>query len=158
MYHLKRVGQLVVSIGVSFLAGGLGALATTPNIPSWYAGLDKPPFLPPNEIFGPVWTLLYLLMGIALFLVWIKDKKINAATTYTAFGAQLLLNLLWSIVFFGLHLPWIGVLVIVSLIASIIWTISEFSKYSKAAMWLLMPYLAWVCFATYLTLGVAFLN
>ena len=102
---LKKISIYIGSILASFAAGAIGSLATIPNIPSWYAGLDKPPFLPPNEIFGPVWSLLYTLMGIALAMVILhkaKDKK----PAYIWFGIQLTLNTLWSIVFFGLHLPW----------------------------------------------------
>ncbi len=153
---LKLVGSVLLSLA----AGGLGAIATTPNIPTWYADLDKPPFLPPNEIFGPVWTVLYVLMGIALFLVLIhKPTKTQLKQrAYIAFGAQLVLNTLWSIVFFGLHLPWLGALVILMLLSAIVWTISEFRVFSKTAAALLIPYIAWVCFATYLTIGIAVLN
>lgn len=157
MHTLKRIGQFVASVGVSFAAGGLGSIATTPNIPTWYAGLDKPPLLPPNEVFGPVWGLLYLLIGIALFLVWIapgNDKR-NA---YFAFFTQISLNTIWSFMFFGFQQPWIGLVVILLLIGSIVWTMKEFKRFSRPAFWLFVPYLAWVCFATYLTVGVAVLN
>ena len=158
MKHLPTVVRLLLSIAVSFLAGGVGSLATVPSIPSWYAGLEKPALLPPNEVFGPVWTVLYLLMGIALFLVWQKNDTKKSVKAYDAFGSQLALNLVWSVVFFGLHMPWLGVIVIFGLIGAIIWTMTEFRKHSKVAPWLLVPYLAWVCFATYLTCGVALLN
>jgi translocator protein len=155
---VKRIGQLVASIGISFAAGGLGSLATVPSIPSWYAGLDKPPLLPPNEVFGPVWSVLYLLMGIALYLVWIRLEKKKDNRPYVAYGVQLLLNLSWSVVFFGLHQPWLGLVIILSLIGAIVWTMRTFKTYSKVAVWLLVPYIIWVCFATYLNAGVAFLN
>lgn len=157
MEIVKRIGQLIVSIGVSLGAGVLGSIATTQNIPTWYAGLDKPPLLPPNEVFGPVWTVLYVMMGVALFLVWISTEK-KRVSTYAAFFVQLILNTLWSFVFFGMHRPWLGVVVIVALIGAIIWTMREFAPISKLAMWLLVPYLTWVLFATYLTVGVAVLN
>lgn len=153
----KRVGQFIVSIGVVLAAGQLGSLATIPNIPTWYAGLDKPPLLPPNEVFGPVWGVLYVLMGIALFLVWIAPKK-EQGLVYIAFFAQLLLNVAWSWAFFSLQQPWLGFFVIILLIAAIIWTIREFAKVSRPAAGLLVPYLVWVMFATYLTIGVAILN
>lgn len=158
MNTLKRIGQFIASIAVPLAAGGIGSLATVPNIPTWYAGLDKPPLLPPNEVFGPVWGVLYLLMGIALFLIWIAPKQKQKRSAYIAFFTQLALNTLWSLVFFGLHLPWLGLAVILLLIAAIIWAMSECSKVSKPAMWLLLPYLLWVSFATYLTIGVAVLN
>lgn len=156
MRILKQTAQFVVSIAVAFAAGGLGSLATIPNIPTWYAQLEKPPLLPPNEIFGPVWSVLYLLMGIALFLIWTSPNKKKLA--YAAFFAQLVLNTLWSFVFFGLHQPWLGLIVILLLIGAIIWTMYEFKRISKTATWLFIPYLLWVLFATYLTVGVAILN
>lgn len=127
------------------------------NIPTWYAGLDKPPLLPPNEVFGPVWSVLYVLMGVALFLVWIKPKK-QVGLIYVAFFVQLLLNTLWCFVFFALHLPWLGFVVILLLVGAIIWTMHEFAWVSRPAVWLLVPYFLWVCFASYLTIGVAILN
>jgi tryptophan-rich sensory protein len=160
MDTLKHIGQFVASILVAFAAAGIGSLATIPNIPTWYAGLDKPPLLPPNEVFGPVWSVLYLMMGIALFLVWIahKSPKQQPLRVYGSFFAQLALNALWSLVFFALHLPWVSFVIIIALIGAIIWTMREFVPISKPAMWLLAPYLAWTCFATYLTVGVAVLN
>ncbi len=155
----KVISKFIASILISFIAGGVGSLATIPNIPSWYAGLDKPPLLPPNEVFGPVWSVLYVVMGISLFLVWNRPKgKASATSAYVVFGLQLVLNAVWSLVFFGLHLPWLGFAIILGLIAVIVWTMVEFKKYSSVAMWLLAPYIAWVCFATYLTIGVAILN
>ncbi len=157
MNILKRIGQLVASIGVTFAAAGVGSFFTVQNIPTWYEGLDKPPLLPPNEVFGLVWSVLYFLIGVALFLVWIqKDKKEKG--TYMSFFAQLVLNTLWCVVFFGLHLPWVGLVVILLLIGAIVWTMRVFAGVSKLAMWLFVPYLAWVTFATYLTIGVAVLN
>lgn len=157
MHILKRVGQFIVSIGVSFAAGGIGSLATVPNIPTWYVSLDKPPLLPPNEVFGPVWNILYLMMGIALFLVWIAPRK-EKKMPCIAFFIQLLLNTLWSLVFFGLQLPWLGVVVIGALIGAIVWTMIEFKRVSKVAAGLLVPYLIWVLYAAYLTIGIAVLN
>lgn len=154
---LQKIGVFIGSILLSFAAGGIGSLATIPNIPTWYAGLDTPPLLPPSWVFGPVWTILYLLMGIALALVILKiedDKK----SAYTWFGIQLALNTLWSVVFFGLHLPWFGVIVIILLLGAITMTALKFQKIVPFTLWLLTPYLVWVCFATYLTIGVAVLN
>lgn len=157
MAIIKRIIQCIASIGIVVVAGVLGSLATVPNIPTWYEGLDKPPLLPPNEVFGPVWSVLYVMIGVALFLVWIAQKK-NNGVVYIAFFTQLVLNTLWSVVFFGLQLPWLGVVVILALIAAIVWTMIELRKYSMVAFWLFVPYLAWVAFATYLTIGVAVLN
>lgn len=157
MDTLKRIGQFVASIGATFVAAGLGSYFTVTNIPTWYERLNKPPLLPPNEVFGPVWSVLYFMIGVALFLVWIAKKK-DGKHAYIAFGSQLVLNTLWCAVFFGLHLPWLGFVVILALLGTIGWTMYEFMKISKPAAWLFVPYLLWVMFATYLTVGVAIVN
>lgn len=150
--------KLIASIALSFSAGAIGSFATNANIPNWYQGLDKPPFLPPNSVFGPVWSALYLAMGIALFLVWTAGSGKSKRRAYIAFGVQLALNTLWSLVFFGLRQPWLGIVVILLLLPAIVMTMRYFAPHAKAAAWLLAPYLAWVCFATYLTIGVTILN
>lgn len=149
--------KLIASIVISFAAGAVGNIATIPNIPTWYAGLEKPLLNPPNFVFGPVWTILYLLMGISLYLVWTHSAK-NKLPAYVAFGAQLTLNTLWSVVFFGLHMPVLAVAVILLLVAAIVVTMVFFSRISKPAFYLLVPYLLWVCFATYLTIGIVVVN
>lgn len=150
--------KFLISILVSFGAGALGSLFTTPNIDSWYVGLEKPALLPPNDVFGPVWTILYVLMGVALFLVWTKQSYGDKRLAYTWFGIQLVFNTLWSYVFFGLHRPGLGIFVIVLLLGSIAATMVAFRRFSRAAVWLLVPYILWVSFATYLTIGVSVLN
>lgn len=155
---IKKIMVFFLSIAASFTAGAIGSLATMPNIPSWYAALEKPMLNPPNWVFGPVWSVLYILMGIALALIILEPGKQPKKKAYIWFGLQLALNTLWSLVFFGLHSPWLGVVVIIALIVSIILTIREFYKINKYSAWLLAPYLAWVCFATYLTIGIASLN
>ena len=154
---VKQVAIYLGSVIASFAAGAIGSLATIPNIPTWYVSLDKPPLLPPNGVFGPVWTVLYLLMGIALALL-ITHKATGKKFAYAWFAVQLTLNTLWSVVFFGLHLPWPGAVIIIALIGAIVMTILAFRRFVPATTWLLMPYLAWVCFATYLNVGVALLN
>jgi len=149
--------KLIASLVIPFVAGAIGNLATLPNIPTWYADLEKPLFNPPNFVFGPVWSVLYLLMGISLYLVWTTKAKGKAAA-YIAFTAQLVLNTAWSLLFFGLHSPELGILVILLLIGAIVTTIINFYRFSKPAAYLLVPYLLWVSFATYLTVGVALLN
>lgn len=150
--------KLVVSIGVSLTSGAIGTLATIPNIPTWYAALEKPLLNPPSWIFGPVWTTLYVLMGISLYLVWTAKSKNSKQNAYLLFGTQLILNSLWSIVFFGFHAPWMAVVVILALLATIIVTMVKFRRFSPAAGWLLVPYIAWVSFATYLNVSIAILN
>lgn len=150
--------KLVVSIAVSFAAGGIGSIATVNNIPTWYAALEKPWFNPPNWVFGPVWSTLYLLIGIALYLVWTAESELSKKRAYVLFATQLVLNTLWSLVFFGLHQPWLAVAVIAGLLVAIVLTMREFKRFSRAAMWLFVPYAAWVCFASVLNLAVAILN
>lgn len=155
---VKKIMVFALSIATTFTAGAIGSLATIPNIPSWYAALEKPALNPPNWVFGPVWSVLYVLIGVALALIILKSGKHSKKKAYFWFGLQLALNALWSLVFFGLHSPWLGVIVIIALVAGIVVTIREFYHINKYPAWLLVPYLAWVCFAAYLTIGVALLN
>jgi benzodiazapine receptor len=149
--------KLIASLVLCQIAGGIGALFTTPAIPTWYATLKKPFFSPPNWVFGPVWTILYLLMGFSLYLIWVSPAK-NKENAYTFFGIQLALNTLWSSVFFGSRSPFWGFVVILALAAFIFLTIVEFRKISKKAAVLLYPYLAWVAFASVLNFAVFLLN
>jgi len=156
---MKKAFGIVVSIIVCELAGIIGSLFTTPSIPGWYAGLDKPSFNPPGWVFAPVWTALYAMMGLAAWLVYEKGfKKPEVKRALTVFAVQLLLNTLWSIVFFGAHQIFGAVIVIVLLWAMILWTILLFHKIAKAAAWLLVPYILWVSFATVLTVSIYVLN
>ena len=150
--------KFITSNIASFAAGGIGSLATTPNIPTWYAGLDKPWFNPPNWVFGPVWTLLYLLMGISLYLVWSAPQADGKRKAYLLFGMQLTLNAAWSLIFFGTHALWAAVIVIMALLVLIIMTMRCFWQFSRIAAWLLLPYALWVGFATCLNIGIALLN
>lgn len=155
---MNKVTKFIIAMLVTFAAGGIGSLATYSNIPTWYAELIKPTFNPPNWIFGPVWTILYILIGISLYLIWTTKTKRNKQNAYIVFGAQLVLNALWSIVFFGMHSLIGGSVVVILLWASIIANIKLFWPISKPAAWMLVPYLAWVSFASILTFSVASLN
>jgi tryptophan-rich sensory protein len=155
---MHKLVVFIVSILGSFSAGAIGSLATIPNIPTWYATLNKPPLNPPNWVFGPVWSVLYLLIGASLALVILTVTERSKKRAYFWFSLQLILNAAWSLVFFGLHLPWLGVAVIIALIISIIMTMREFYRINRLPAWLFAPYLAWVCFASYLTVGIAQLN
>lgn len=155
---MPKLIKLLTSEVVSLAAGGIGSLATVSNIPTWYAALEKPFFNPPNWVFGPVWTILYLLMGYSLYLIWTAPYAGSKKWAYVTFGIQLVLNTMWSLVFFGLHAPWSGVIIIVLLLASIAATIKLFWPISKTAAYLLLPYVAWVTFATCLNTAVAWLN
>jgi tryptophan-rich sensory protein len=150
--------KLLASLVISFSAAAIGSIATIKNIPTWYAALEKPFFNPPNWVFGPVWTALYTLIGVSLYLVWIKETKQPKKRAYVFFGIQIVLNALWSIVFFGLHQTWGGLIVIVTLVASTVYTLKLFSALSKASSKLLIPYVLWISFATCLNLGIALLN
>ena len=150
---------LAICIAIPLLAGVAGSFATLASIPTWYAGLIKPPLTPPAWVFGPVWTRLYILMGISLYLV-VREGMENQPVRQgiMLFSAQLLVNVLWSVVFFGLHSPVLGVVTIVILIALIFATIYYFNRVSRTAALLLVPYIAWVCIATYLNTMILFLN
>ena len=158
---MPKLIKLVLSIAICEGAGIIGSVATFPAIPTWYAYLNKPPFSPPNFIFAPVWTILYLLMGISLFLIWqntSKTLKKAKDESIQVFAAQLLLNVMWSIAFFGFHSPLAGLIIIIIMWILILETIRKFSKINKTAGFLLYPYLAWVSFASILNFSVWILN
>lgn len=145
--------KIFVSILICEAAGIIGSIFTVSSVKTWYVtDLVKPSFNPPSWVFGPVWTTLFLLMGVALYLVWQK-KKISKW-----FWIQLLLNILWSVLFFGLKRPDWAFLEIMVLWIAILKTILEFGKVDKRAARLLLPYLLWVSFASILNLAVARLN
>ncbi len=156
---MNNVFKLITAVIVSELAGIIGSLFTFSKIPTWYVALAKPALNPPSWIFGPVWTTLYALMGIAAFLIWKKGLDRNDVRKALAvFGLQLALNTFWSIVFFGLHSPAWAFVNIISLWLAIAWTMILFYKISKPAMWLLAPYILWVSFASYLNYSIWILN
>ncbi len=148
----KTFPKLLLSIGICLGAGIVGSFFTISSIPTWYVTLNKPSFSPPNWIFGPVWTILYILMGISLYLVWTK-KKIPPV-----FWIQLILNAAWSVIFFGLKNPTLALIEIAALWIVIVLTIKAFSKINKLAGRLLIPYLLWVSFASILNLMIVLLN
>ena len=154
---LKTVITLVSAIGISLLAGGVGSAFTIKNIPTWYAGLNKPFFSPPNWLFAPVWTTLYIMMGISLFLITQRQKPLISKPV-KIYLLHLIVNSLWSIVFFGMRSPGLAYIVIVILWYMIFRLIGIFSKIDKRASYLLIPYLAWVSFASFLNLSVWYLN
>ncbi|OHB24989.1 MAG: TspO protein [Parcubacteria group bacterium RIFOXYD2_FULL_52_8] len=152
--------KLIITIGASLAAGAVGSLFTTPAIQSgWYAELVKPVMNPPAWVFGPVWTLLFVLMGIAAFLVWKKGfERREVKIALVIFDVQLLLNVLWSVIFFGLRNPGGALVEIVFLWLAILATIIVFAKISRPAAWLLVPYILWVSFAVYLNYAIWTLN
>jgi len=153
-----KIFKLLSSVVICLAAGFIGSIFTTPSIPTWYASLIKPVISPPNYLFAPVWTILYILMGIALFLVWTAKGKDKTKSALIFFFVQLGLNSLWSILFFGLKMPLLAFLEIIVLWIFILLTMLKFFKIKKAAGWLLAPYLAWVSFASILNFLIFWLN
>jgi translocator protein len=150
--------KLILALVITLSVGGIAGYATANAIGGWYATLVKPSFNPPNNIFAPVWTLLYIMMGIALYLIWKQpvSKKRNIALLF--FGIQLFLNFWWSILFFNYHqLGWAFV-EIIAMWVFIIVTIFAFAPLSKTAAWLLVPYVSWVSFASILNYAIWRLN
>jgi len=167
--------KLIGAILLCELAGIVGSIATAPNIPTWYAALQKPFFAPPNWLFAPVWTTLFLLMGISLYLVLEKNakksfgarkaerKKVESFEWKKKLGlelfcVQLLLNIQWSFLFFGLRNPLAGFVEIILMWIFILATIIQFNKISRGAALLLVPYIVWVTIASALNFGVWVLN
>ena len=156
---MKDLSKLAISVIGCELVGLFGTFFTTAAVPTWYATVNKPFFAPPNWIFGPVWTLLYLLMGVSFYLVWRKGwKKQQVKTACIFFLSQLILNFLWSPLFFGLRSPLLGLIDFTFLWIMILLTMRQFYPLSKPAFYLLVPYLLWVSFATVLNGAILILN
>jgi benzodiazapine receptor len=156
---LRSAALAAACILVPLVSGAAVGILTMSGVNEWYTTLNKPWFTPPNYVFGPVWTVLYILMGISLYLVVIQGwENKTVKTGIVLFAAQLGVNLLWSIIFFGLHSPLAGLACILILLALIVATIISFSRLSKPAAVLLLPYLAWVCIATALNAWIFLLN
>ncbi len=155
----RDIVKLVVSIVACQCAGAIGSVFTTPAIPTWYAALEKPSFTPPNWLFAPAWITLYVLMAVAAFLVWRQGfAREGVRCALIVFLVQLVLNALWSVVFFGLHSPLYGMVVILALWVAILVTIIKFFRLSVAAGSLMLPYILWVSFASALNIAIWVLN
>ncbi|MBT8300564.1 MAG: tryptophan-rich sensory protein [Maribacter sp.] len=155
----KKLTYIAIAVSVCLLVGFLSGFATQSSVNDWFVTLNKPSFNPPNWVFAPVWTLLYILMGVAAGLVWSKGfHHLWVKTALYHFGFQLLFNASWSLVFFGLKKPFWGLVVIISLLILLFLTIRWFRIVSKTAAWLLVPYFLWVCFATALNYKIWELN
>lgn len=156
---IKDAFQLIVSIVICQMAGAIGGFFTAKSVNTWYKTLVKPALNPPGWIFGPVWFTLYTLMGISLWLV-LKEQKtgINIKPALFVFGIQLILNALWSVVFFGLQSPQFAFYVIIALWIGILLSIILFYPINPTAAVLLIPYLLWVSFASYLNYSIWKLN
>ena len=150
--------NVLVWIALCLSVGFAGSWATLPEIAGWYQEIQKPLWNPPNWIFGPVWTTLYVLMGIAASRIWNKRKEVNVRLPLTLFGVQLFLNLCWSLIFFRAHML-LGALIEVAVLwAAIFLTAKSFWKIDRAAGYLLLPYLMWVSFAGFLNFVIWRIN
>jgi benzodiazapine receptor len=154
----SQIFRLLASIILPLGVGGIAGLFTAEAVPGWYATLNQPSFNPPNWIFGPVWTLLYILMGISLFLVVKRDRSKERNVAIFVFLTQLALNFGWSIIFFYYHLIGFALLEIILLWISIITMLFLFYKIKPAAAYINIPYLLWVAFATVLNASYYILN
>jgi len=155
--RMKPIFMLIISIVICQLAGLIGSVFNIASLPTWYAGLSKPSFNPPNWVFGPVWTILFLLMGVSFYLVWNHGFS-NSKIALWLFILQLVLNILWSALFFGLRNPGIAFVEIILLWISIAVTIFSFYSISRPAAWLMVPYILWVTFAAVLNFSIWMLN
>lgn len=152
-------GRAVLAALPVLVVALLGSYATMPNIPGWYAGLVKPPGTPPNWLFAPVWSLLYAAMIVAVWrILSLPPETSGRCPALALFFGQLVLNGAWSWAFFGARNPLLGLVVISALLVAIALTIRAFRGLDRIAAWLLAPYLAWVLYATWLNLGVFWLN
>jgi len=155
----RDIVRLIISLVACQCAGLIGSIFTRAAIPTWYATLEKPSFTPPNWLFAPAWATLYLLMAISAFIIWrrgLDDSRVKIALGI--FIIQLILNALWSVVFFGLESPLYGFIVIVALWIAILFTMLRFFKLSTLAGSLLLPYIGWVSFAAVLNVSIWILN
>jgi benzodiazapine receptor len=162
--RIRSALVLVAFLAISFGVAALGTVATIQNVDGWYETAQKAPWSPPNALFAPVWTLLYTLMSVAAWLVWRQRKRVNVRPALTVYVVQLVLNALWTPVFFGLYPSigapalWTALAIILALDVLVLVTMLRFWPVQKAAAWMLVPYWAWVLFATTLNAAVAVLN
>lgn len=155
---MKRIFTFIACLLVCAAAGLVGTLATIPQIPVWYSGLVKPSFNPPAWVFGPAWTILYILMAVSLYLYVQKPAQKPKLSGYIFFFIQLCLNASWSVVFFGYHNPQLALRVIILLWFTILATMLLFSRHSRLAGALFIPYISWVSFAMILNFAISALN
>lgn len=155
----KGLISAIISIAIALAIGAIGGLATASTVDTWYAGLKKPAFNPPNAVFGPVWTILYVLMALAAWRVWradlASDRRRRALVLY---AVQLALNLAWSLIFFGLRQPALALADVGLLLAAVLATAAAFWRIDRPAGLMMIPYAAWVAFASVLNLEIWRLN
>ena len=162
--RVKSALVLVAFIAISFGVAALGSIATATNVDGWYADAEKASWNPPNFLFGPVWTLLYTAMSVAAWLVWLRRRELDVRPALATYIVQLVLNAIWTPVFFGLYpfigapALWIALVIIAALDVAVLVTMIRFWRVRRASAWLLVPYWAWVLFATTLNAALAVLN
>ena len=150
--------KLAISLVLPLSVGAVAGMFTSQAVPTWYASLNRPSFNPPNWVFGPVWTSLYILLGISFYLIWKENPSKYRNLAIKVFSIQILLNFLWSFIFFYFNLIGVALLEIILLCISIVTMIYLFYKIKPIAAYLNIPYLLWVSFATILNSGYYFLN
>ena len=154
----SNITKLAISLLLPLSAGAVAGMFTSQAVPTWYASLNRPSFNPPNWVFGPVWTSLYILLGISFFLVWKEEASKERNLAIKVFSIQMLLNFAWSFIFFYFNLIGVALIEIILLWISIAFMILLFYKIRPFAAYLNIPYLLWVSFATILNAGYYFLN
>ncbi len=154
----KKTIPLITCLAIPVIVGGISGWLTAGEINTWYQTINKPPFNPPNWIFGPVWTTLYILMGISLFMIWDSPKSAERQRAMVVFSIQLFLNFCWSLIFFKLHMLFGAVVEIIALWLMIIYMLLCFSRVKPLAAYLNIPYLLWVSFASVLSTATWWLN
>lgn len=155
---MKNILAFIICLLIPMAIGGLSGYITVSEIETWFSNLNKPSFNPPNQLFGPVWTSLYALMGISLFLLWKSPKSLERKNAIIIFFVQLFFNFWWSIIFFSFHLLFLAVIDIVLLWLLIIYMIIVFKRVKPVAAYMNIPYLLWVSFATALSISIWHLN
>ncbi len=158
MKSLKFITTLFICLVLPIIIGGISSYATASGIHDWYITIRKPSFNPPNYLFGPVWTFLYVLMGVSLFLIWSSSPGKKRSNALVIFAVQLTLNFLWSFLFFKFNLIGVALAEILMIWISILMMIILFSRVDKFAAYLQIPYLLWVSFASTLNGAIWFLN
>lgn len=153
-----NIGKLALSILIPLVSGFLGSMFTASSVNTWYLVINKPSWNPPSWLFAPVWTTLFVMMGVALYLVWSEKPEIKVKAALEIFAVQMILNILWSVFFFGIGNFWFAFGEIIILWLAILLTIKSFYKINKTSAWLLVPYILWVTFASYLNFTIAGLN
>ncbi|MEN9524952.1 MAG: hypothetical protein RLZZ256_336 [Bacteroidota bacterium] len=154
----QKIGAFLLSLIIPLAVGGISGFFTVSAIPGWYQTIQKPSWNPPNWVFGPVWTTLYVLMGIAMYLIWTQPRTEQRQRALYLNATQLILNFFWSLIFFNLHAIGWALIEIIILWVVIVQTMFAYDRVYKPAAWLLLPYIVWVTFATILNGTIWWLN